>query len=1091
MKLKSLHVIIMLSKYFAYGLCTQFLLFNLLIASNTEAQKNQSVKEVTIDIKSQEKSLGGVFKQIESLTDFTISYDKAEIRKKLRQQVSITSSQNMKVSDVLLELARQAELNFKQVNQNISVSNHHIDEKALQVKVLADVEVFGKVTDENGQELPGASVVEKGTTNGVTTDLNGNYKLSLPEDGVLIISFIGYRSQEVQLAGRSEINVSMEIAAEQLEEVVVVAYGAQKRSAITSSVANIKSEELKGVTVPNVSSMIQGKAAGVQVSASSGAPGAVPDILIRGMSSLNGSIVPLWVVDGVIQHTTPVVNPNDIESISILKDASATSLYGSRGANGVIMITTKRGVAGTSKLSFTSKVGFNKFNDGNFKVMNSQQFYDYHTQLGTTQSWFTPDVLNRDYDWIGGGTQTGVVQDYAISYSAGSEKVNTYLTGGYYKETGTIKGSDFERLSFRMNTDYIANDRLTLKPKFAFSFDERHNAEHPRYELYLNLPWDLPFDDEGKAVNAQTSQDWIGRDSRNYFYDLQWNFGTSNEFNMNFNGDFEFEITEDLSFVSVNNFTLYEFKSFNYTDPQSTGGLSTNGSINEFRSRRLTRLFTEMLRYSKDFGDHSLSVLAGYEYNDYEYDDITAVGEGLIPGGSILNITSVPSNVGGLRNDYALQSMFLSIDYSFNNRFYAKASIRNDGASNFGPDNRYGQFFALGGGWNIHNEAFFNNGAVNELKLRVSYGSVGNRPSSLYPYQGTYSVSQQYDAVPAAVLSQFGNSDLTWEKSFETNMAIDTRLFNKVDATIEYYNKNTSDLLYFVDLPSTTGFNGFWENVGGLKNSGFEVAVSSDVIKTNDFSWNLGFNIGVNTNEITDLFDEQTEIPRGNKIFKIGQDMNTWYMRKWVGVDPDNGNPIWEKVDESTGEITEVSDYNEATLQALGTSTADYIGGINSSLRYKGLSLSANLSFAKGGEIYNSSRELFDSDGFYVTFNQQVFADGWNRWENPGDIATHPLAIEGGNNNSNKPSSRYLEDASFIRLRNVTLAYDFSKPLLNKIGMSEARIYFSGDNLLTITDYSGLDPESRIINRDNRSAGDSDLQYPVPKRFVLGLNFSF
>ncbi len=1089
MKYKILQQIYVMSKYNLYGLIIQGLLTGMLFAEPSKAQK--SLEDVPISISLDGVSIHETFAEIEERTGFSFYYRKSILKHKPKLFGTFEDSS---LKSLLKLISKETSLKFKRVNSNIFVNEIEGRKRKDEVveDFVFDIAVKGAVTDENGLALPGVNVLIKNSSLGVITDSEGNYAINVPdEEAILVFSYIGYLTEEIRVGDQSVINMQLVPDVSLLEEIVVVAYGEQKKSAVTASVATINSEELMGVTVPDVSSMIQGKAAGVQVSASSGAPGAQPDILVRGMASLNGSIVPLWVVDGVIQHTTPIVNPNDVESISILKDASATSLYGSRGANGVIIVTTKRGKAGTSKLSFTSKVGFNQFNDGNFKVMNSQQFYDYHTQLGTTQPWFTQDVLNRDYDWIEGGTQTGVVQDYTASYSMGNEKLNLYLTGGYYDETGTIKGADFERLTFRMNLDYAPSKRLTLKPKLAFSFDERFRGEHPRYELYLNLPWDLPFDADGSPVNAQTSQEWIGRDSRNYFYDLQWNYGTSNEFNMSANGDFEVAITDELSFVSTNNFTLLQSRTFDYTDPQSTGGEATNGSINNYRARRLTRLFTEMLRYRKDFGEHSVTALAGYEYNDYEFENLSATGEGIIPGGDILDIASKPANIGGFKNEYALQSVFLSADYAYGNRYYGKASVRRDGASNFGPEDRYGVFFAFGGGWNIHNEDFFDSNVFNELKLRVSYGSVGNRPSSLYPYQGTYAVNQQYDGVPAAVLSQFGNSDLTWEKSFETNIAIDTRLFKRVNATFEYYNKNTSDLLYFVDLPSTSGFQGFWENVGGLKNTGFEVALSGDVFRTADFVWNLGFNIGINSNEITELFDGQTEIPRGSKIFKVGEDLNTWYLRKWIGVDPDNGNPLWERIDEATGEVTETSDYNQATLQPVGSGTADFIGGASSLIRYKGISLTANVSFAQGGLVYNSSRELFDSDGFYITFNQQIFADGWKRWENPGDVATHPLAISGGNNNSNKPSSRYLEDGSFIRLRNVTLAYDLSESLLDQIGLGAARIYFSGDNLLTFTDYSGLDPEARIVDGGGEIAGRSSLQYPVPKRFVFGLNFSF
>lgn len=957
--------------------------------------------------------------------------------------------------------------------------------------------INGVVTDDSGMPLPGATIIIVGTNTGISTDFDGNYQFNnVKPENTLEFSSIGFVSQQIKVGSKTTINVQLTTDQNLLNEVIVVAYGTQKKEAITSSITSINAEELQDVTTSNVSSMLQGKAAGVQVSASGGAPGSTPSILIRGMASLNGNVQPLWVVDGVIQHGTPIVNPNDVASMSLLKDASATSLYGSRGANGVIIITTKRAKKGVSTLSFSSKVGMNQFNAGNFDIMNSQQLYDYHQQLGTTQDWYTEDLLTRDYDWIKGASQTALVQDYNMSYSTSTDKMNAFMSGGYFSEDGTVKGSEFERYTFRLNLDYTVNDRLTLKPKISFSFDERYNAGHSLYGSYTNLPWDLPIDADGNVVKAQDSETWIGRDQSNYFYDLQTNYGTSKTFNMSFNGDFEYKILDDLSFVSINNFTLYNSNGFSYTDPMSISGASTNGALSNSSARRFTRLTTQMLRYTKEFDQHSITALAGYEYNDYVYENIGAVGNGLISGGTVLDITSEPGSVEGKKYEYALQSGFLNIDYAYGDRYFAKASVRRDGASNFGIDNQYGTFFAFGAGWSIHNEEFFQSDIVNSLKLRASYGSVGNRPSSLYPYQGTYSVSTHYDAIPAATLRQYGNPDLSWEKSYETNIAIDTRLFNSVSATFEYYNKNTSDLLYYVDLPALSGYNGYWENVGEIKNSGFEVVLSGDIVNTSDFKWNVDFNIGINKNEIIELFDDQTEIPRGNKIFKIGEDLNSWYMRKWAGVNPEDGTPQWETVDSETGEITKTGNFNEATRQLVGNASPDFIGGFATNLEYKGFTFGANFSFVSGGEIYNSSRSLYDSDGLYPTFNQQVLADGWSRWEKPGDIATHPQAIYGGNNNSNKTSSRYLEDRSYIKLKNITLGYNLPKSLLNNLGMSNARIYLSADNILTFTDYSGMDPEVGGLDGDTSTDGDlgdgnSSSSYPVPKRFVFGLNFSF
>ncbi len=947
--------------------------------------------------------------------------------------------------------------------------------------------ITGTVFDDSNTPAIGVNIVVEGTSTGATTDFDGNYSIKVPDGGTaLTFSFLGFKTQTIVINNQTTINVTLETDTSTLDEVVVVAYGTQKKEAITSSVVSIKSDDLKDITTPDVSSMLQGKAAGVQVAASSGAPGATPSILIRGRASLGGRVTPLWVVDGVIQHGTPIVNPNDVESISVLKDASATALYGSRGANGVVIVNTKRGKLGKSEVTVNTKIAMNEFNTGEFEVMNSQQLYDYHTQFGNTNPWFTPDLLTRDTDWLNLGTQTGIVRDANISFTSGTDKLNLFINAGYYNESGTLRGNELDRYTFRMNLDYNISERLKIMPKVSFSFDDRERvAEAPLYELYLNLPWDVPFEADGTPINADQSQDWLGRDKRNYFFDQQWNYSSSNIFNMSANFDFDYQIVPHLTFKSINNFTLYRSLSKSYTDPRSNGGLASGGSVNDFTANRITRLTTQMLRYNNTFGEHSVTALAGYEYNDYVYEDFGATGNGIIPGGEILNATSEPGSINGFKNDYALQSYFLSTEYGFGDRYFAKASIRRDGASNFGLDNQYGNFFSIGGGWLIHNEDFFNSEAINELKLRASYGSVGNRPSSLYPYQGTYRVNTQYIGIPGAVLNQFANPDLGWEKSYETNIAIDARLFDRVDATVEYYNKDTSDLLYFVSLPDITAFSGFWENIGGVKNSGIEAVVSADIIRNDNFNWNLGFNIGFNTNEVTELF-EADELPQGSKIWKVGEDADSWFMRKWLGVDPANGQPLWEVVDPDTGARSETSDYASATPQFLGSkSSPDFIGGFNTSLSYKGISLTANFDFSKGGEIYNSSRELFDSDGFYSTFNQQVLKDGWTRWQNPGDIATHPQAIEGGNNNSNKPSSRYLEDGSYLRMRNVTLSYNLPQLVLNKLGVSNVNVYVSGDNLFTFTKYSGVDPSVGGLG------GSASLSYPIPKRYVFGVNVSF
>lgn len=954
-----------------------------------------------------------------------------------------------------------------------------------------EITVSGTVTDAaTGNPVPGVSVVQKNTTNGVATDFDGNYSIEVPNSSVLVYSALGYLTQEISVNGQSTIDVSLLEDASMLEEVVVTAYGTQKREEITSSIVSVDAEELTDVTVPNVSSMIQGKLTGVLVTPSSGSPGSVPQILIRGAASLGSNIYPLWVVDGVIQHSTPVVNPNDVGSISILKDASATALYGSRGANGVVIITTKKAKPGESRITYSGRTAASQFNDNKFEVMDSQQLYAYNESFNNSQPWFGPDLLERDFDWLGNGTRTGILQDHNLSFAAGTDKMNFYMNMGTFSEEGTIKGSGLERYTFRSNFDYQITDRLKIMPKLSLSFDKNdRQAQHSLYEMYLNLPWDIPFAADGTPINPDNVENWLGRDQSNYYYDLQWNYSQYKTYNTSGNFDFEFKLADALKFRSTNNFTLYESRSKSYTDPQSTGGQSTDGAISDNAARRLTRLTTQILEYAKQFDEHYFYLLAGYEYNDYHFESLGASGQGIIPGTSILNVAANPGSVSGFENDYALQSIFSLLRYNFDERIFFQGSVRRDGASNFGLDNQYGTFFSLGGTWNLHKEQFLEDtDAINELKIRVSYGSVGNRPGNLYPYQNTYSTAMQYLGIPATIPAQFGNSDLTWEKSFETNIGLDMRFFDRVLATVDVYNKNTSDLLYFVQLPDATGYSGFYENIGGLKNKGFEVGVYGSIIDTDDFDWDLGINVSKNVNEITELFEDQDEISvGGNKVLKIGEDIGTWRMRKWLGVDPENGDPLWEIVDPDTGERSETSDYSSATLQLVGTSLPDFTGGFNTGIYYKNFSLTSNFVFVEGGLYYNASRELFDSDGLYPTFNQQVFIDDWSRWQNPGDVATHPRAVEGGNNNSNKVSSRYLEDASYVRWNNLTVGYNLVTPKLKEFGVQNVNFFLSADNIKTWTKYSG--PAPSIAN--SPVGGTSSLPYPLPRRYVLGLNITF
>lgn len=951
------------------------------------------------------------------------------------------------------------------------------------------VRIEGSVIDsESKLPIMGASILESGTYNGVTSDFDGNFQIQVAADATLEIIYLGYETKKIKISNETKLLIELDVSNNELDEIIITGYTNQSKRKLTSAVSNVDRKDLQDAATSDVSGMLQGKAAGVDVINSGGQPGQKSNISIRGISSLNGNTSPLWVVDGAIVHEAPDLNPNEVESISILKDASATALYGSRGSNGVIVVTTRSGTSGKTTISVSSKVGMSKFNMGKFKMMNSHELYDYYQLFGNQERVpdnITEDLLDRDFNWLKNGTQNGIIQDHNVSLVGGEEKMRTFFSMGYYKAEGSVKGFNYDKLSTRLNLDYDINERLTIRPKLAANYSTTNNRQHSIYTMNTNMPWDSPYDENGELVNPLVDNiEWFGRDQNNYLYDLQWNYGKGDRLNLSTDLGLEYDITPNLKFLSTNSFTLFYSQGKSYTDPLSNSGTANKGALDKSHAQRLTKFTNQMLKYNNYFGAHEIDALLAYEYNDYDYESTGARGKGLVAGSEILDITAIPDQVSGTRNQYALQSLLTNLDYAYDGKYMGQVSVRYDGASNFGENNKYGTFFSVSGGWNIHSEDFFQSEIFDQLKLRASYGSVGNRPSSLYPQYSKYALNNSYNGNPAATPSQLGNPDLTWEKSYQTNLAVDTRVFDRVNFSLEYYIKNTSDLLYFVALPAVTGYTGTWQNIGGVKNKGVEATLTADLMKKErDFQWNINFNIGANSNKVSELADGQ-EIDRGHKISREGEDYNSWYMRKWLGVDTENGKPLWEVVDNETGEVRQTSDYNEATKQIVGSSSPDFYGGLISNMSYKNFHLSMNFTFVNGGKVFNLSRELYDSDGAYPTYNQQKLKGDWNRWEKPGDEATHPELLYGGNNNSNKPSSRYLEDGSYLRLRNIQLGYNFTEKVLNSLQLNSAQVYVSVDNVFTLTKFSGTDPEVG-------SNGIYDNSYPLPRRMMLGLNLSF
>lgn len=969
--------------------------------------------------------------------------------------------------------------------------------------------IKGTILDQNGEPIIGANVLVKGTTNGTITDFDGNYELDAPVGSTLTISFIGYKTIEVKATTEKQ-TIKLVEDTETLDEVIVVGYTTQRKESLTGAMSNIKSDKLKDVTTPSVENMLNGKVPGVYVAPGSGQPGSSGAVVIRGQATLNGTTAPLWVIDGVIVGSDAgQLNPDDIESMTILKDAASTAIYGSQGANGVIVVTTKNARAEKMRVNASVKVGVSNLVKGNMEMMNGAELYEYYTKFQNADelkptNWWSEDLKNRNFDWWDLATQTGFTQDYNISLQGGNEKLQSFFSLGYYDEEGAVKGYDYSRYSFRLKNTYKPFEWLTIKPSLSGSYRNIYNAQYDVTSMYRRLPWDSPYAADG-SLEPDRSPNWIDGSQTNYLLGLSYgNHSESKHYEFMGNFDFDIKITDWLIFSSVNNLKYTNSSSNTYTDPRTESVSNVAGRLEESRGEVTRRYTNQKFLFNKNFDKHYITGLLAYEFNDYHYKNIYAAGTGFVPGFQVLDVTAVPEAASGGISEWAMQSYFTQWKYTYDNKYMAEVSLRRDGRSNFGDNAKYGNFFSFSGGWNINNEEWFNADWVNSLKLRASYGSVGNAPSSLYPQYDLYSVSVNYNGIAGALISAIGNKELTWEKTYTTGIGVDASMFdNRLRFNFDYYIKDTDNILYSVPVTGLTGVTRIWRNVGEMRNTGFEIAIGGDIIRTKDLTWSVDLNIGHNKNELRDLFKQldangnyvvrPVRIGDGSNIsgsaeciLEIGEAVDTYYIREWAGVDPETGSPMWYKNDENGNKVTTTSP-GDASYYKCGSASPDLFGGFNTSLTWKNFDLSAVFGYSIGGKLYNYARLEYDSDGTYTDRNQMKLQDGWSRWEKPGDIATHPAANYGNKSQANIASSRYLEDGDYLKLRSLTLGYNLK---LTQWGIQNMRVYLAGENLFTWTKYSGLDPEIPASNGSVMKTAGPGL-YPSVRKFMFGLNLTF
>lgn len=967
---------------------------------------------------------------------------------------------------------------------------------------------------KNGEPIIGANVLVKGTTNGTITNFDGEYELDAPAGSVLVISYIGYKPVEVTaIQGKQTVKLAEDT--ETLDEVVVVGYTTQRKESLTGAMQNIKSDKLKDVTSPSVENMLSGKIPGVQVTPGSGRPGSTGAITIRGQASLNGNTKPLWVIDGVIVGDGAYdLNPGDIESMTVLKDAASTAIYGSQGANGVIVVTTKNGRAEKMKISFNAKLGISTLSRGNMEMMNGAELYDYFQSFENQEKIlferYTPELRNDNFDWYDLAKHNGFTQDYNVSLQGGTDKMQSFLSLNVYDETGAIRGYDYKRYNFRLKTNYKPYDWLTIKPAVSGSRRDIDDKQYDTTSMFQRLPWDSPYDKDGNLVPAHYPG-WVNTVPGNYLYDLAMgNKSSSTNYEVMANLDFDIRVTDWLIFSSVNNYRWVGYSSSSYTDPRTESASGVKGRITEYQSNMVRRYTNHKLLFNKMFGKHSVNALLAYEFNDYWAKTLDVAGTGFIPGFEVMDVASLPEKTKGGISEWAVQSYFFNGNYAYDGKYLAQVSLRRDGASNFGDNQKYGNFFSISGGWNINRENWFKADWVDNLKLRVSYGSVGNRPSALYPQYDLYSASTKYNELSGALISQIGNNNLTWEKTYTFGIGLDASFFqNRLRFNFDWYDKRTDNILFEVPVTGLIGVTSTWKNVGKMKNTGVELNIGGDIIRTKDWLWSVDLNLGHNKNELTDIYKQKdangnmvampVKLPDNSGIagapdryLEIGSPVDTYWLKDWAGVDPQTGSPLWY-MDEKDAEgnvigKTTTSSYDKATYYKCGTSNPKLFGGFNTVLRYKDFDLSAVFGYSLGGHIFNYNRIEYDSDGAYPDRNQMKLQDGWTRWEKPGDIATHPKALYNNTSGSNKTSSRYIESNDYLKLRSLTLGYTFKLP---NYGVESVRLYFTGENLFTWTDYSGVDPEIPVTDEGKITGTATPGIYPMVRKFMFGLNLSF
>ena len=1017
-----------------------------------------------------------------------------------------------------------------------------------------DIRVSGVVMSE-GEPLPGASVLVKGTHNGTVTDVDGKYTLTVPADATLVFSFIGLKTTEQKVNGRSVINAELIPDSEQLDEVMVVAYATAKKYSFTGAASTVKGSEIAKMQVSNVSRALEGTVSGLQASAPSGQPGTDAEIRIRGIGSINASSAPLYVVDGVpFDGSINSINPEDIASLTVLKDAASAALYGSRGANGVIIITTKQGQT-DSKTTVSVNASFGGSNRAirDYDRVGTDQYFELYwealrNQYALNTDKYTPqtaaaqaskDLVGKlmgggpnpygpnypqpvgtdgkllagatplwNVDWQKEMEQQALRTEIGLNVSGGGKTNQYYFSAGYLNDKGIALESGYQRFNLRSNISSEITGWLRGGVNMSYAHSIQNypvssdtktsnviNAGrlmpdfYPVYEMNANGTYKL--DSEGKRIYDFGSYRPSGATAN-------WNLPAtlpndkSERMRDEFSGRTFLEVTflEGLNFKTSFNFDLIDYNTLDYTNPKIGPAVNTGGGASREYTRTFSWTWNNIVTYDKTIGEHHFNVLAGMESYSYRYDELTASRSKMAqPDMPELVVGSQLTGGSGYRIDYALVGYLTQLLYDYRNKYFFSASYRRDGSSRFAPETRWGNFWSLGASWRVDRESFMASTSdwLSALTLKMSYGAQGNdNLGTYYASKGLYSIVSNLGE-NALVSDRMATPNLKWETNLNFNVGIDFSLFNnRFSGSFDFFTRRSNDLLYSRPIAPSLGDGSIDENVGALKNTGIEMVLNGTIINQNGWVWKLGMNLTHYKNKVTDL--PLKDMPRSgvNKL-QVGRSVYDFYMIEWAGVDPENGDPLWYMDEKDanknpTGRRVTTNDYSSADYYYVNKSSLPKVyGGFNTSLSWKGFDLSAIFAYSIGGYIYNRDITM-------ILHNGSLEGRDWSteilrRWT-PDNRYTDVPALSTTSNNWNSASTRFLQNNSYMRLKNLTLSYNLPKQWISKLSLSSVQVYVQGDNLFTIHRNQGLDPEQGIT-------GITYYRYPAMRTISGGINVSF